>query len=72
MAANPETGQAYSCNEKRDKAIEVLDVQATPDAKWGEYSTKTFINSQKPHIYYFVTMDCDQQTHMTNRMMPKI
>jgi hypothetical protein len=25
-----------------------------------------------PRIYYFVVMDCEQQTHATYRMMPKI
>jgi hypothetical protein len=34
--------------------------------------TTTFTNSFLPRIYYFVVMDCDKITHMTNKVMPKI
>lgn len=34
--------------------------------------TTTFTNSFLPRIYYFVVMDCEKNTHMTNKIMPKI
>ncbi len=32
----------------------------------------SILNSHSPKIFYFVIMDCEQGTHMTYHMMPRI
>ena len=61
-----------TCYEKRNLAVERYTIQVPSTAEWGDSITGIFSNNHLPHIYYFVIIDCDHNTHMTFRMMPKI
>jgi predicted AlkP superfamily phosphohydrolase/phosphomutase len=61
-----------TCSEKRDKATEIFTLEVPEDKKPSDYTIGTIVNSITPKIFYFVIMDCDQNTHMTYQMMPRI
>ncbi len=42
------------------------------DGSWSEKKTTLIRNRFLPQIYYFVTMDCEHNTHGKIRSMPKI
>ena len=48
-----------SCQEKKDLAIERVQVSVPAEGTWSDYTTHSFINSHLPRIYYFVAMDCE-------------
>lgn len=64
--------KALKCEDKRRQAVEVMDVQVPNNGTWGQFINISFTNTYKPHIYYFMMMDCDHVTHMTYKTMPKI
>jgi hypothetical protein len=39
---------------------------------WGETTVASFHNTNIPRIYYFAVMDCEHNTHMRYKLMPKI
>ena len=53
-------------------ATEIIEVEVPPEGSWSDFNTLVFHNQHTPKIYFFVAMDCDHNTHMTYRMMPKI
>ena len=53
-------------------ATKLIWVEVPSDSSWGEYTTSVFHNHHMPRIYFFVAMDCEHNTHMSHKMMPKI
>ena len=60
------------CAERRQMATELAWVEVPPTGSWGDYTSVVFHNQHMPRIYFFIVMDCEHNTHMSHRMMPKI
>lgn len=50
----------------------MIEIEIPAQDSWGDSVVAYFHNSYIPRIYYFVAMDCEHNTHMRYRLMPKI
>lgn len=52
----------YTCSKKREKALDVINIQVPAGGGFSEKVNTVVYNSLLPRIYFFVVMDCDKYT----------